>query len=331
VQLSCDARAAFRHFDPPPRSTNVRVGTILMLKKVDHRGRRPRKGKQQSQPAVELVDVSKWQDIIARIDRRYVRNEALQMLIELSIAISSVRSIAKGKFLGKPLEPVLNRISVVIHRGSIVGVIDIGGCSRMALLSILANSEAPSRGQVRFFGNMSAFNHIGVITFDQMTCRDLLVRGARIAGIPRREIDMALEGVAEFSGLGDHFGAALRRVPKSTLIDLGISFLCCLDYDVLIVNEVMKPNAKRVARNWDKYLSSAPSRGKTVIMTGRNLREVLKRSTHLLLIENAELLDYGEKEDMLLLHNEFIERACNTPVTAQALDTLDDDEFDMEE
>lgn len=302
-----------------------------MLKKLDRTLPKRATRKRQKAPVVELVSVSKWQDIIAQIDRRYARNESLQTLIELLIVVNNARSIAKGSILGKPLEPLLNGISVSIARGSVVGVIDIGGQSRNALLTILANSEPPSLGEVRYFGKMAAFEHIGTATFAFMTCRELLVRGAREMGVEGSRIRVALSRAAKFSGLGDQLDIPLRRLPKWTLTDLGISFLCCLDYDVIVANEMNKPFSEQVASSWEEYLLKAPTRGKTVIMSSRNLRGLLKRSTHLLLIENAGLLDYGEKSEIKSRHRTFIEEACSTPIALpKELGDSYDDEDEME-
>ena len=145
----------------------------------------PTHSEQGPASAIELVSVSKWQGVIAAIDQRYVRNESLQTLIEVLISVRHASSIAEGSILGRPLNHLLNDVSVVIGRGCVVGVMDVGGQSRRALLQVMGNAEPPSRGEVRFFGKMVAFNQIGLVTFPHLSSRDILKQSARVLGIRR--------------------------------------------------------------------------------------------------------------------------------------------------
>ena len=291
-----------------------------------------RRGRDEANAAIELVSVSKWHGVIDAIDRRYARNESLQTMIEVLITVRSTNSLAQGSIQGKPLNTLLKDISVVIDRGSIVGVMDIGGRSRSALLEIMSNAEAPSRGEIRYFGTMAAFSQIGIISYPHMSCREVLARSARALGVKRDAIDLALRELADFSGLGAMLDTPMRRMPRGVLPDLGISFLCCLDYDVLIADELSKPRSEQVMENWTNYLQKASGRGKTIILNSRDPRKLLKSSTHLLLIKDAGLLDYGPVGVIAKRRRAFIEEACNTPLAQEvALREIDqDDEDDFE-
>jgi lipopolysaccharide transport system ATP-binding protein len=282
----------------------------------------------EGSPAIELVSVSKWQGVINTIDRRYVRNESLQTMIEVLISVRNANSLARGKIRGKPLDPLLKNISVVIDRGSVVGIMDIGGRSRAALLQIMSNSEGPSRGEIRYFRHMAAFSQIGIISYPHMSCREILQRSARVLGVKRELLRSAIEKLSEFSALGSALDTPFRRVPRGVFTDLGISLLCCLDYDVLIADDVNKPRSKQVMANWSEYLRKAPGRGKTIVLTGRDLTKLFDYCTHLLLIKDARLLDYGLMDVIRKRHRAFIEEACRTPLAREAGRYDDEEEED---
>jgi ABC-type polysaccharide/polyol phosphate transport system ATPase subunit len=312
------------------RFSQKRSGGVLNTLKKSPAGSRP--SQVDESPAIELVSISKWQGVIKTIDRRYVRNESLQTMIEVLISVRNANSVARGKIRGKPLDPLLKNISVLIDRGSIVGIIDIGGRSRAALMQIMSNNEAPSRGEIRYFRDMAAFSQLGIISYPHMSCREILERSARTLGVKREPLRLAMENLNEFSGLGSVLDTPFRRVPRGIFTDLGVSLLCCLDYDVLIADEVNKPRSKQVRANWSEYLRKAPDRGKTVVMNSRDLTKLFEYCTHLLLIKEASLLDYGSTDAMRKRHRIFIEEACRAPLEREAgLFEDEEDEDEIEE
>jgi ABC-type polysaccharide/polyol phosphate transport system ATPase subunit len=288
------------------------------------------------EPQVELVNVSKWRGAIAHMSDfkdRHVRNESLQMLIELTIAVRGTKDLARGMLLGRAVDPLLKGINVTIARGSIVGVVDIGGRSRNALLQILSNCDAPSTGEVRYFGKMASVGQLGASGYPHMTCREVLILGGRAVGIDRKDLNVAIEGVAEFSGLRAQLDIPVRRLPRWIPTDLGISLLCCLDYDILVADEVNKPRSRRVVENWTKYLLDASARGKTVILGSKSIDKLIGCCTHLLLLKDAELLAYGEVGHLRDTHAAFLQEAVSAPISADdvLLDALSGDEDDDEE
>jgi ABC-type polysaccharide/polyol phosphate transport system ATPase subunit len=282
-------------------------------------------------PAVELISVSKWRGSIAQIDRRFVRNESLQTLIELMMSIRHVKDHRKGSVKDKLLEPLLKSVNLTIERGAVVGIIDIGGRSRDALVRILGNAEIPSAGVVKFYGKSASLGQLGASDYPYLTCRQNLELGARLVGIPKKDIGPAMARVPKFSGLGEHLDTPSRRLERATIVDLGISFLCCLDYDIMVADDINRPRTEKVEARWREYIKTAPERGKTVIATSGNTGNLAGVCTHLLLIKDAELFSYGPADDIEARHADFIEEARTTPRADEGRTAgLDDEDEDGE-
>jgi ABC-type polysaccharide/polyol phosphate transport system ATPase subunit len=291
----------------------------------------PRRRAPSPQPAaaIEIADVSKWGGAIDHIDRR-VRNEALQLLIELAILTRNVEGRKKGRLGTRQLTPLLKGINLTIERGSVVGVIDVGGVSASALLRILSNCDVPSRGLVRFFGKLAAFQNLSAARSTYNTCRDNMEFDARLMGWARNDVRAALGRIPEFyEGATKHLETPIRRLSRQVITELGLSLLCCLDYDILVVDEIAYPRSASVAANWEEYLRQAPERGKTVILSSRQIRRLYVPCTHLLLIKEAELLDYGPAQLMADQHAEFLALAEATPRT-EATRVIEEDDEDGE-
>jgi ABC-type polysaccharide/polyol phosphate transport system ATPase subunit len=288
----------------------------------------PRRREASPQPAtaIEIVDVSKWGSAIDQIDRR-ARNEALQLLIELAILTRNVEGRKKGRLGKRQLTPLLKGINLTIDRGSVVGVIDVGGASASALLQILSNCDVPNRGLVRFFGKLAAFQNLAAARSTYNTCRDNMEFDARLMGWARNDVLAAMERIPEFyEGAAKHLETPIRRLPRQVMSELGLSLLCCLDYDILVVDEVACPQSASVSLNWQEYLRRAPERGRTVILSSRQIRLLYGPCTHLLLIKEAELLDYGPAQIIAEEHAEFLALAETTPRAEKTRVSEEDDE-----
>lgn len=299
----------------------------MLTQKGDSLSRKP--GKQDmSQAAVEILSLSKWRGAVAQLDRRFVKNEPLQSLIELAVVIRHVQDHRRGFVRDKPLEPLLRKVSVTIDRGSIVGIIDIGGQSRDTLIRILSNSEAPSTGVVRFYGKLAAFRQLGASDRDYLTCRKNIELGARLVGMPLHDIRGAMDRLLKIPGTAEYLATPLRRLERWIFVDLGVSFLCCLDYDILVADEINRPRSEWANAAWQDYLTHAPDRNQTVIATSANIKQLQANCTHLLLINDAELYAYGPVHDIEEQHADFIAKACAAPrSSAPGSDILDEDVY----
>jgi ABC-type polysaccharide/polyol phosphate transport system ATPase subunit len=280
--------------------------------------------------AIEIADVSKWGGAVQQLEQRFARNEALQLLMELATLMRGVKHRKKGRLGELRLTPLLRNVSLTIERGSVVGIVDVGGASRTALLRILANCDLPSRGAVRLFGKMAALQHLAAVRLPYNTCRQNMEFDGRLMGWARDDVLGALDRLSGFSELASKcLDIPIRRLSVRVIGELGFSLLCCLDYDILVVDEIAYPRSREVAANWQDYLRRAPERGKTVIVSSRQLRKLYGPCTHLLLIKDAEVLDYGATEAITKRHEDFLALAERAPLAdIVGLDSsVEDDEY----
>ena len=300
---------------------------------LDQIGDRPQEAPTADEPpsvAIEIAGVSKWGGALEQLERRFVRNEALQLLMELAILTRNVKDRKKGRLGERHLTPLLKNINLRIERGSVVGVVDVGGASRNSLLQILANCDVPSRGAVRFFGKLAAFQQLAAARLAYYTCRENMEFDARLIGLPRDDVLEALDRLPQFAGSASKYiDMPVRRLSARVIGELGLGLLCCLDYDILVVEEVAYPNSREIASNWQTYLQRAPERGKTIILGSRQLSNLYGPCTHLLLIKDAEMLDYGPTEALAERHAKFLALSETTPLSdvSKPASIVDDDDY----
>ncbi len=284
------------------------------------------------QPAiVEISGVSKWVASPRAVNKRYHQNEALNTLIELMEVGLNAGRLGKGSPVDALIEKVLDDVSVKIPRGCVVGVIDVGGRSKSALLEIVGNVQLANQGEVRLFGRSASLRQVNLFSRAHATCRQNLVSSARIVGLSRAKIEYALQHVPSFSGLGQYLDLPQRRVPKWVLLDLGISLLCCLELDLLVIEECDCATSQKVKRSWREFVRRAPEMDKTLLIGGRRTNSVFELSTHLLLLKDGRLLDFGPVKELREQHADFLRAAAVTPMKNARIELAEDEDEDDEE
>lgn len=282
-----------------------------------------------SQPvvAVRLRDVTKLQDISRSQRRRHARNEALNTLIEFGEFFLRARTYASGP-ARRGVSYILRDLSLDVQAGSVVGVVDLGGRSRKALLDIAGGMALPHRGLVERRGRTVNLRQILALAAPDLSCRENLLLLGTLFGISRQDMKNAFPAIVEFSGLEGALDRPLRRTDRGEFMDLAISAICCLDFDIIVADEVTRPSAERVLDAWYDRLATANARDQTFLISSKKLDNIFDVSTHLLLLENGGLRGFGPTLDILHSEEEFIEQAIAAPYQddSEALQFDDDEE-----
>lgn len=246
--------------------------------------------------------------------KRYARNEALNTLIEFGHFFLGVKRFRHGPTAKHPMTWLLRDISLEVPRGCVVGVVDLGGASRFALLRIIAGISVPHKGKLLRRGSVVGIRQLMALAAPDRTCRENLALLGDLFGIQRSHLDGVLSEVGSTSGLTEALDRTLRRCARGEFLDLAISFVCLLDFDVIVADEINRTVSEQVTDRWIDYISSAPSREQTFFISSRRLGPVFDLSTHLLLLEKGRLRAFGPSAEILVEHQAFIEEALITPL-----------------
>lgn len=137
-----------------------------------------------------------------------------------------------------PVITALDDVSLVLEEGARVGLVGANGAGKSTLLSVMAGLLPPTRGEVAVEGKVLALVGSAAAGLDQeATGRDNVVSvGVRLGESPaamRRRVD----GIVEFSGLGDRIDHPVYTYSTGMQTRLRFSVLTSLRPDVLLVDE----------------------------------------------------------------------------------------------
>jgi len=187
----------------------------------------------KSDPAIELSDIG----VCYRLYK-----EKVYSLKEASIgALKLLSRVIAGADVEKNYRELwaVRHLNLKVARGQTLGLVGRNGSGKSTTLKVVSGVLHPTEGEVWVRGRVSALVELGAGFDFNLTGRENIYLGASVAGLSRKEIDMRMDRIVEFSELGDFIDIPVRNYSSGMYARLGFSLATDIDPDVLIIDEIL--------------------------------------------------------------------------------------------
>ena len=178
------------------------------------------------------------------------------------------RIINKSEFLA------LQDISFEIQRGEVVGIIGSNGSGKSTLLKILSRITEPTQGQVKIRGKVASLLEVGTGFHPELTGRENIYINGAILGMTKKEVDLKLDEIVDFSGVSDFIDTPVKRYSSGMTIRLGFAVAAHLEPDILIVDEVLAVGDAAFQKKCIGKMQNVANSGRTVLFVSHNMNSV---------------------------------------------------------
>ena len=188
----------------------------------------------------------------------------------------------------------LKDVSFKVEKGEAIGILGRNGSGKTTLLSIIAGVLSPTEGTVSIKGKVLGLFNLGVGFQDELTGRENIFLNGAILGASREEIDSKFRAIVDFSELGDFIDMPLGSYSQGMKLRLGFSIIANLDFDVLVIDEVLAVGDIMFQNKCFERLMDFKTKKKTLIMTSQNVDLIERICDRGILLEHGRILFCGD-------------------------------------
>ncbi len=203
----------------------------------------------------------------------------------------------------------LRDINLEVKKGECLGIIGNNGSGKSTLLAVIGGIISPTSGEVATDGRLSTLLDLTVGMQMELSGADNVAILGGILGLTREEIQQRSRLMIDFSELDDAINRPVKTYSTGMTMRLGFAVALHVDFDVLIVDEVLAVgdsnfHRKCIHRLRDLHING----GKTIIIASHGLGEIANLTDKLLLLDKGEIIRYGQTEEVLEAYWQECER-----------------------
>ncbi|MDP9122415.1 MAG: ABC transporter ATP-binding protein [Acidobacteriota bacterium] len=193
----------------------------------------------------------------------------------------------------------LRDIDLLVRRGETLGIVGSNGAGKSTLLKVISQVLKPTTGRASIQGILSPILELGTGFDPELTGFENIYLNALLLGRSRREVADKIEGIVDFSGLGDFVRSPIRNYSSGMLARLGFSIATAWLPDILILDEVLAVGDASFTHKCEARLKSFHDAGTTVLMVSHNAHAIRHNCTRSIWLDGGRLRADGSTADVL--------------------------------
>ena len=203
------------------------------------------------------------------------------------------RSVEGGDYVW-----AIKDINIEVKKGEILGIIGKNGAGKSTILKILSRITGPTTGEVTMDGRMASLLEVGTGFHPELTGRENIFLNGAILGMTKKEINVKLDDIIEFSGCAKYVDTPVKRYSSGMRVRLGFAVAAFLEPDILVVDEVLAvgdAEFQKKAIGKMKEISGIGER--TVLFVSHNMASIKKLCDRVVIMDKGVVSFDGNTED----------------------------------
>lgn len=193
----------------------------------------------------------------------------------------------------------LRGIDLEVRRGERLGIIGRNGAGKSSLLKVISGVLPASDGEAVTRGTVAPILELGTGFDFELTGYENIYLNALLLGRTRKSIEERVDGIIEFSGLGDFIRSPIRNYSSGMIARLGFSIATAWVPDLLILDEVLAVGDAEFVQRCLEKLAEFRNAGSAVILVSHDLSAVRKQSDRVVWLEGGRIRQEGNTESVL--------------------------------
>ena len=200
----------------------------------------------------------------------------------------------------------LHDVNFNIHEGECVGIIGVNGSGKSTILKIITGVLAPTIGEVKVNGRISALLELGAgFNMEYSGLENVYLNGTMI-GFSEEEIDAKLDDILAFADIGDYIHQPVKTYSSGMFVRLAFAVAINIDPEILIVDEALSVGDVFFQAKCYHKFEEFKKQGKTILFVTHDLSSVSKYCDRVILLNKGVKLDEGSPKEMVDLYKQLL-------------------------
>ncbi|MBX0313373.1 ABC transporter ATP-binding protein [Planococcus glaciei] len=199
----------------------------------------------------------------------------------------------------------LRGVSLDFPKGASIGILGKNGSGKSTLLKVIAGITEPTSGMVEVRGSIVFLDVSSGIDSELSGYDNIFMKGT-LMGYTKEEMLGKVNGIIEFSELGEFIGQPVKNYSAGMKSKLGFAISVNVDPDILIVDEALAVGDSQFRKKCMDKMNEFKEQGKTIIFVSHDNNAVESFCSKAAWIHQGELITYGDSKFVGSLYAEFM-------------------------
>lgn len=193
----------------------------------------------------------------------------------------------------------LQDVSLEFKEGERIGIIGHNGAGKSTLLKLLAGVYPPSRGQLTVEGRISSLFELSLgFEQDASGWENIFYRGY-LQGETPKSVRSKMQGIAEFSELGDFLNMPVRYYSAGMLVRLAFSIATAIEPEILLVDEVLGAGDMAFQSKARQRMCDMMNRAQLIVMVSHDMDGLSKLCERGIWLDHGRVRRVGSIQDVI--------------------------------
>lgn len=189
-------------------------------------------------------------------------------------------------------------VSFDLERGEALGLVGDNGAGKTTLLAMLAGAATPSAGSLDVQGRVGSILELGAGLHGEFSGRENIYLAGQAQGLRPDEVAAEVDGIIDFSELGDFIDQPVRTYSSGMFLRLAFSVATAVQPDVLVVDEALAVGDQRFQAKCAERIDAFVRRGGTLVFCSHNLYQVKKLCRRALWLDRGRVEQAGSASEV---------------------------------
>lgn len=200
----------------------------------------------------------------------------------------------------------LQNVDLSIQAGERVGILGHNGAGKSTLLKLLAGIYPPTRGERLVEGRISSLFDIALgFEMDASGYENIFYRGYLQGETPRTVRDK-LDGIAEFSELGDFLNMPVRYYSAGMMVRLAFSIATAIEPEILLVDEVLSVGDMAFQHKARQRMYDMMKKAELIVMVSHDLGALQSLCERGIWLDHGQVRQTGPIKDVVTAYTDSV-------------------------